>query len=61
MDEARLEVDKPFAQEQELKEKSERLAELDALLNMEKGRPEMVDGEPEKEGDVREREYTVAR
>ena len=56
MDEARLEVDKPFAQEQELKEKSERLAELDALLNMEKGKPEMIDGEPEKAGDV-----TVAR
>jgi hypothetical protein len=61
MDEARLEVDKPFAQEQELKEKSERLAELDALLNMEKGRPEMIDGEPEQEGNVRQREYTVAR
>jgi hypothetical protein len=61
MDEARLEVDKPFAQEQELKEKSARLSELDALLNMEKGRPEMIDGEPENEGNVRQREYTVAR
>ncbi len=61
MDEARLEVDKPFAQEQELKEKSARLSELDALLNIEKGRPEMLDGEPEQEGDVKEREYTVTR
>ena len=61
MNEARLEVDKPFAQEQELKEKSARLAELDVLLNMEKGKPEMLDGEPEQQGDVREREYTVAR
>jgi hypothetical protein len=49
--EARLEVDKPFAQEQELAEKAARLAELDALLNMEKGSPEMLDGEPEQEDD----------
>jgi N12 class adenine-specific DNA methylase/adenine-specific DNA methylase len=61
MDEARLEVDKPFTQEQELAEKSARLAELDALLNMEKGRPEMIDDEPEQEGDVRERENELTR
>jgi hypothetical protein len=57
MDEARLEVDKPFAQEQELNDKAARLAELDALLNMEKGQPEMLDAEPEMEEDVREKEY----
>lgn len=35
---AKVEVTKPFAQEQELAEKLERLAELNALLNMdEKG------------------------
>ena len=35
---AKMEVKKPFSQEQELKEKQERLAELNALLNMdEKG------------------------
>ena len=57
MDEARLEVDKPFPQEQELNEKATRLAELDSLLNMEKGKPEVLDGEPEQEEDVREKEY----
>ena len=56
VEEGKLEVDKPFAQEQELAEKASRLAELDALLNMEKGSPEMLDGEPEQE-DEREIEY----
>lgn len=60
VDEARLEVDKPFAQEQELKEKSARLVELDALLNMDKGQPEMLDGEPEQE-DTPERVYEMTR
>jgi N12 class adenine-specific DNA methylase/adenine-specific DNA methylase len=56
VEEAKLEVEKPFAQEQELAEKAARLAELDALLNMEKGNPEMLDGEPEQ-GDEREIDY----
>ncbi len=51
-----MEVDKPFAQEQELTEKASRLAELDALLNMEKGGLEALDGEPEQE-DEREIDY----
>jgi hypothetical protein len=59
MDEARLGMDKPFPQEQELDEKALRLAELDALLNMEKGKPEVLDGEPEQEEDVREKEYIM--
>ena len=42
---AKVEVTKPFAQEQELAEKLERLAELNALLNME----EKGDDEPEDE------------
>lgn len=49
---AKVEVTKPFAQEQELAEKLERLAELNALLNMdEKGDNalEMGDDEPEDE------------
>lgn len=49
---ARVEVTKPFAQEQELAEKLERLAELNALLNMdEKGDNalDMGDDEPEDE------------
>ena len=47
---AKVEVTKPFAQEQELSEKLERLAELNALLNMdEKGDNalDMSDDEPE--------------
>ena len=49
---AKVEVTKPFAQEQELVEKLERLAELNALLNMdEKGDNvlDMGDDEPEDE------------
>ena len=49
---AKVEVTKPFAQEQELVEKLERLAELNALLNMdEKGDNalDMGDDEPEEE------------
>lgn len=49
---AKVEVTKPFAQEQELGEKLERLAELNALLNMdEKGDNalDMGDDEPEDE------------
>lgn len=49
VEEAKLEVDKPFAQEQELTEKAARLVELDALLNMEKEAPEVVEGEVEQE------------
>ncbi len=51
VEEGKLEVEKPFAQEQELLEKAARLAELDALLNMEKCSSEMLDGEPEQEDD----------
>ena len=49
---AKVEVTKPFAQEQELAEKLERLAELNTLLNMdEKGDNalDMGDDEPEEE------------
>lgn len=49
---AKVEVTKPFAQEQELAEKLEHLAELNALLNMdEKGDNalDMGDDEPEEE------------
>ena len=49
---AKVEVTKPFAQEQELEEKLEHLAELNALLNMdEKGDNalDMGDYEPEEE------------
>ena len=49
-DAAQVEVEKPFPKEAELAEKSARLAELDALLNME-GRPEPEREEPEVEQD----------
>ena len=44
---AEIEVQKPFPAEEELKEKMERLAELDALLNMdEKGGTPVLENEP---------------
>ena len=44
---AKMEVQKPFLAEEELKEKMERLAELDALLNMdEKGETPVLENEP---------------
>ena len=44
---AKIEVQKPFPAEEELKEKMERLAELDALLNMdEKGETPVLENEP---------------
>ncbi|MCI9541033.1 MAG: DEAD/DEAH box helicase family protein [Lachnospiraceae bacterium] len=60
---AKIEVMRPFSQEEELTEKMERLVELNALLNMdEKGNEgiciaeEMEDGDAEKgEGDIEER------
>ncbi len=49
---AKVEVTKPFPQETELKEKLERLSELNALLNMdEKGDAVMVMGDDEAEND----------
>jgi len=45
MDNAREEIEKPFPQEEELKTKSARLAELDAMLNMDKRENDALDGE----------------
>ena len=47
MENAKSEVEKPFAQEQELSEKTARLAELDALLNIDKRENDVLDAEPE--------------
>lgn len=51
---AKGEVERPFAQEDELKTKAARLAELDALLNMDKKDVEIVDDMPDEtvEADV---------
>ena len=43
-----MEVEKSFEHEQELAEKEQRLAELDAMLNMDKDTPEIVEGEQEQ-------------
>lgn len=43
---AKVEVEKPFPQEDELKTKLARLDELNILLNMDKQESEIVDGEP---------------
>lgn len=43
-------MEKPFAQEDELKQKMARLTELNALLDMDKGDTPVLGGEPD-EGD----------
>lgn len=47
MENAKAEVEKPFEQEQELSEKAARLAELNALLNIDKRENDVLDAEPE--------------
>ena len=49
MDNAREEIDKPFPQDEELKAKSARLAELDSMLNMDKRENDALDGEIDEE------------
>ncbi len=49
MENAKAEVEKPFEQSEELITKSARLAELDALLNMDKRQNDSLDAEPEQE------------
>ena len=48
---AKQEVEKPFPREEELKEKSARLDQLNILLNMDKRENEIVDGVPD-EGEI---------
>ncbi len=49
MESAREEIEKPFPQEEELKMKSARLAELDSMLNMDKRENDALDGEIDDE------------
>lgn len=59
---AKVEVTKPFAQEQELSEKLERLTELNALLNMdEKGDAAMVMVDVESENGEQENVSEVGK
>jgi len=46
---AKAEAEKPFAQEDELRTKSARLAELDSMLNMDKRENDTLDTVPEQE------------
>ena len=46
---AKVEVEKPFPQEDELKRKSARLDELNIELNLDKQESEIVDGEPSED------------
>ena len=52
---AKVEVQKPFAFEEELKEKSERLNALNIELNLDKKDPAVLDAEPEKTEEQPER------
>lgn len=47
---AKEEVEKPFAQEEELKTKQARLEELNVLLRLDKRENEIVDGERDEDG-----------
>ena len=51
MENAKVEVERPFVQEDELKTKSAKLDELNILLNMDQKDNELVDGEPEETSD----------
>ena len=46
---AKEQLEKPFAKDEELKQKEARLRELNALLNVDKRENEMVDEEPEQD------------
>ena len=56
---AKIEVAKPFHKEEELKEKTTRLNELNIILNMDKKDEMILDSEPQEQEEetVREREY----
>ena len=60
MENVKIEIAKPFPQDKELKTKTARLAELDAILNMDKRQSESLDAEPEQE-DEKEKHYEVTR
>ncbi|MBO4356057.1 MAG: helicase, partial [Clostridia bacterium] len=55
LENAKAELDKPFVHEEELKTKSARLAELNAMLDLNKKDNEIVDGEREDEPEEPER------
>jgi len=58
---AKAEMEKPFTQEDELKIKSARLAELDSMLNMDKRENDTLDAVPEQEEKEHMRRYDRER
>ena len=54
---AKVEVQKPFTFEEELKEKSERLNALNIELNLDKKDPAVLDAEPEQAEEQPERKF----
>ena len=61
MQNAKAEVEKPFEQEQELSEKAARLAELDALLNIDKRENDVLDAEPEHQDERTQAKEEIER
>ena len=62
LENAKVEVERPFPQEEELSQKMERLAELNALLDMDHHDNEIVDGEPDMvDSSERDRSKEVER
>ena len=55
LDTAKVEVEKPFVFEDELKEKAERLNALNIELNLDKKDPAVLDAEPEQSDEPPER------
>ena len=49
LEKAKEEMDSPFTKEEELKEKTERLKELNILLNMDQKDKSLIDNEPEED------------
>jgi len=49
LENAKIEMEAPFTKEEELKEKTDRLKELNILLNMDQKDKSIVDIEPEEE------------
>lgn len=56
---AKQEVEKPFSQEEELKEKVARLGELNALLDMDKKDSTLLDAEPDESVEEKEKSSRV--
>ena len=61
LENAKAEVERPFPQEEELSKKNERLAELNALLDMNYTENEIADGEVENVCVVKNMDRDIAR